>query len=104
MTSTGNVPSHVPQELVVDFDFYTFAGGADDLHLAWKKLHEGPEIFWTPRNGGHWIATRAEDIEEIFMNYEQFTSTRGRRSQSPTNPFSCLPWSMTRPSTRPTAS
>jgi cytochrome P450 len=81
------IPSHVPPELVVDFDYYTFAGGSDDLHLAWKKLHAGPEIFWTPRNEGHWVATRADDIDEIFKNYEQFTSTRGQSIPIKAKPF-----------------
>ena len=78
MASSHVVPDHVPQHLVVDFDYYNFAGGADDLHLAWKKLHEGPDIFWTPRNGGHWVVTRADDTEQVFKDYERFTSTRGQ--------------------------
>jgi cytochrome P450 len=34
---------------------------------------DGPEIFWTPRNGGHWIATRAEDIEAMQLDHEHFS-------------------------------
>ncbi|UXJ50145.1 cytochrome P450 [Pseudomonas citronellolis] len=75
MTASYVVPSHVPQHLVVDFDYFNFAEGSDDLHLAWKKLHDGPDIFWTPRNGGHWVVTRADDINEVFKDYECFTSS-----------------------------
>jgi cytochrome P450 len=32
-----------------------------------------PDIFWTPRNGGHWIATRGEDIREIQTNHRRFS-------------------------------
>ena len=32
--------------------------------------------MWTPRNGGHWLATRGEDIPAILKNYEQFSSHR----------------------------
>jgi cytochrome P450 len=66
-------PSHVPPELVVDFDFYNIPGAREDAHLAWKRLQSGPRIFWTPRNGGHWVATRGEDIKELQMNWELFS-------------------------------
>jgi cytochrome P450 len=67
-------PAHVPPELVYDFDFFAPPGVEDDVHLAWNRLHEeAPDIFWTPRNGGHWVATRAEDIREIQTNYARFS-------------------------------
>jgi cytochrome P450 len=68
------VPAHVPPELVHDFDFFDPPGWQDDLQLAWKRLHEqAPDVFWTPRNGGHWIATRGEDIREIQTNHRRFS-------------------------------
>ena len=68
------VPEHVPPELVHDFDFLDPPGASDDVQLAWKRLHdEAPDIFWTPRNGGHWIATRGEDIREIQTNHRRFS-------------------------------
>ena len=68
------VPPHIPATLVHDFDFYDPPGAAEDLHLAWKRLHDlAPDVFWTPRNGGHWIATRGEDIREIQTNYRRFS-------------------------------
>jgi len=33
-----------------------------------------PDIFWTPRNGGHWVATRGEDIYHIFKDADHFSS------------------------------
>jgi len=41
-----------------------------------------PPIFWTPKNGGHWIATRSEDIKYIQQHYEHFSSPRGSGSQN----------------------
>jgi cytochrome P450 len=73
-----NIPDNVPRELVVDFDCNNVCGPREDLHLAWKRLHLGPDIVWTPRNGGHWIVTRAEDIEEVYRNHEYFTTTLGQ--------------------------
>jgi len=68
------VPEHVPAERVFDFDFFDPPGWADDIQLAWKHLHEvAPDIFWTPRNGGHWVATRGEDIREVQTNYRRFS-------------------------------
>jgi cytochrome P450 len=67
-------PAHVPPELVRDFDFFAPPGADEDVQLAWNRLHaEAPDIFWTPRNGGHWIATRADDIREIQLNHERFS-------------------------------
>lgn len=68
-------PSHVPEELVQDFDFFHFADSESDNYLAWKQVQSSsPRLFWTPRNGGHWVATRAEDIKLIFEDYERFSS------------------------------
>ncbi|CAB3722352.1 cytochrome P450 [Paraburkholderia rhynchosiae] len=84
MSATGHaappesapIPAHVPPKLVVDVDIYNPPGAGDDYHLALKRLHDDgiPDIFWTPRNGGHWIATRGDDIYQIFKDYENFSS------------------------------
>ncbi|MDB5432683.1 MAG: cytochrome [Caulobacter sp.] len=68
------VPDHIPQDLVRDVDFFNLPGADADIHLAWRALQQsGPDVFWTPRNGGHWIATRAEDIEAIQLDHERFS-------------------------------
>ncbi|MEM5422338.1 MULTISPECIES: cytochrome P450 [Paraburkholderia] len=67
------VPDHVPQELVVDWDFSKPPGGEADIVGAWKRLHDGPDIVWTPYNGGHWILTRAADIEFAQRNHDPFS-------------------------------
>ena len=73
MNAAFEVPSHIPPERVIDFDFANVPGATVDPHLAWKKLHHGPDIVWTPHYGGHWIATRAEDIELIQKDHEHFS-------------------------------
>jgi cytochrome P450 len=69
-------PAHVPASRVVDFDMYAPPGVESDFHAAWEKLHAPgtPDVVWTPRNGGHWIATRGEIIRSIFAHHEQFSS------------------------------
>lgn len=66
-------PAHVPKSLVVDFDYIRPPGHEDDVHLAWSRLHAGPDIVWTPYHGGHWIATRAEDIDVMQVDHERFS-------------------------------
>lgn len=70
------VPEHVPADRVVDFDFMHPPGAEADVHQAWKALHSGPDIVWSPYNGGHWIATRADDIEAIQKDHQRFSHSR----------------------------
>lgn len=74
----GLDPSHV-----VDFDYLNPAGfDGSDVYAALKALHDLPDILWTPRNGGHWMVTRSEDVRwvrerhEIF-SHEEFGVPRG---------------------------
>lgn len=67
-------PDHVPQHLVVDHDYVHLAGLQElGAYCAAKRLHDGPDIFWSPRHGGHWMVTRAEDVKFVQENYEIFS-------------------------------
>lgn len=74
----SEIPSHVPAHLVHNFETF-FSGTSQEVLASWKSLHNDdvPRIFWTPEFGGHWLATRADDIEEIYKDYDSFTSTFG---------------------------
>ncbi len=74
--ATVERPAHVPLEFVVDFDFMRPGPEGGDPFEAWSRLHGLPPLVWTPRNGGHWLATRGEDIPVILKNYEPFSSRR----------------------------
>jgi cytochrome P450 len=69
-------PDHVPQARVVDWDMYNPPGIENGLYESWMRLQEPgvPDIVWTPRNGGHWIATRGKWIAEMFKDFEHFSS------------------------------
>jgi cytochrome P450 len=69
-------PAHVPPEQFVDFDVFVPPGLDHDFHTGWKVLQEPgvPEVVWTPRNGGHWIATRNNLVDEVFSDHTRFTS------------------------------
>jgi cytochrome P450 len=70
------IPAHVPESLVVDFDYQRPPGHEEDVHFAWSRLHAGPDIVWTPYYGGHWIATRADDIDVMQVDHERFSYRR----------------------------
>lgn len=76
VAATVEKPAHVLPELVVDFDFMRPGPEGSDPFEAWTRLHGLPPLVWTPRNGGHWLATRGEDIPVILKNHEQFSSRR----------------------------
>jgi cytochrome P450 len=67
-------PPHVPESHVIDYD-YMHPHGLDekDVYQLIKRLHDGPDIQWTPRNGGHWIVTRAEDVRWVQENFSIFS-------------------------------
>jgi cytochrome P450 len=69
-------PPHVDADRVVDFDFWRPGRPGCDPFLAWTELHSKPTLVWTPRNGGHWIVTRGEDIPKILADHERFSSRR----------------------------
>jgi len=77
-------PAHVPPELVHDVDIFNLPNGKDGPHAAWKRLQkEKPPIFWTPRNGGYWMAVRGKDILAIQTDSVTYSM---RASLIPNNP------------------
>ena len=56
-------PAHVPDALVYDVDIYALPGAETDITAAYLEIQRAfPPIFWTPRNGGHWVMTHGEDV------------------------------------------
>ena len=70
-----DVPAHVPNDRVYDFDFTHPPCMEDDVHLAWLRVRDEtpPDLFWTPRNGGHWVATRGAPIKELQLDHLHFS-------------------------------
>ena len=49
-------PPHIPDTVVYDFDMFADPGYTAGPHQRLLDLIENaPPVFWTPRNGGHWI-------------------------------------------------
>lgn len=75
--STLDIRADIPDRLVADVDIFKLEGVQDDVQLAWRRLQQAyPDIFWTPRNGGHWIATRAADIRYIQSEHRIFSNSQ----------------------------
>ncbi|MGE0384124.1 MAG: cytochrome P450 [Gammaproteobacteria bacterium] len=76
MSTATDIPAHVPASLVRDVDIYDLPGCGQDVHLAWKRLQdESPAaLVYTPRNGGHWIATRGDAVWDLFGDIETFSA------------------------------
>lgn len=67
------VPAHVPPELVRDFDYFNAPAGGD-IYAWWGAIQDGPDIFYTPHNGGHWVLTRHADIAHVMETWADFSS------------------------------
>lgn len=101
MSSKVEIPAYVAQESVFDFDFYNDDRYGETLHQSLSFLHdEAPDIFYTPRNGGHWIATRHAVIADIVQDYENF-SVREMQIPRVENPPFFIPLSMDPPTNIP---
>ncbi len=69
------IPNHIPENLVFDFDYIKDVEGVDPYKNMERLLEEDvPDFLYTPAYGGHWIATRYEDIQAILKDHENFTS------------------------------
>lgn len=84
------VPAHVPPDAIVDFDFLAPDGAEEDVIMAWHRLAGRRPLVWTPRHGGHWIATNAAAIEELQMDSTRF-SHRETTLPAGLKPFRMLP-------------
>lgn len=63
------------REPVFDFDFYADPHVLRDVHEGyWRLKQEAPPVFWTPRNGGHWVVTTAQGVTQVLRHPEIFSS------------------------------
>lgn len=69
-------PHHVPKDLIFDFDFFHMPHGITDPAEIWHDLRRRgvPPIFYTPRNGGHWVFLDYADIVEAYRDHGIFST------------------------------
>jgi cytochrome P450 len=78
-TLEAGVPDHVPPELVHDFDFRALEAAPLEDPIRYSEIldREGaPDIFFTPRYGGHWVMRRYDDVLAGYQETDHF-SARG---------------------------
>jgi len=68
-------PPHVPESAVRDFDIYRDEQLQRDPHARILELQPSlPPLFWTPRNGGHWMALSYANSVAVLRAPERFSS------------------------------
>jgi len=77
--SVAQRPPHVRPDQVLDFDFFAFDAPDGEYQAQMMQAMRTPgtpDVFWTPRNTGHWVAARADAMEQVFMNPDLFSSSQ----------------------------
>jgi cytochrome P450 len=69
-------PSHVPDSVVYDFDFHRDPALMADPHKrVLDVISNAPPVFWTPRNGGHWMMIGYDAVFKASRDTEAFSSS-----------------------------
>lgn len=73
---TTQKPANVADDLIRTFNMYAPPNVESGFHDAWADIltDDYPPVFWTPENGGHWVAARAPIVEEVMGDYKRFSN------------------------------
>lgn len=75
LSECSPVPEHIPEAVVYDFDMFLDPQYLMDPHERILDLIENaPPVFWTPRNGGHWMLMSHGANFEAARDTEAFSS------------------------------
>ena len=68
-------PDHVPDAAVYDFDMFHDPALVANPHARILELaRTAPKIFWTPRNGGHWIFQGQHAVWDAARDPDSFSN------------------------------
>lgn len=68
-------PSHVTDAVFYDFDLFADPALLKDPHARILDLHKkAPPVFWTPRNGGHWMMLSHQANFDASRDTETFSN------------------------------
>lgn len=94
-------PLHIPLHLVVPFDIFDDERLKPDPQAGYGALlGRLPDVFYTPLNGGHWVALRYETINRILKDPETFSNRNLQIPKSDT-PAVMLPLTLDPPEHAP---
>jgi cytochrome P450 len=69
------IPQHVGADRVYDFDMFADPAYLRDPHARiMELLAQTPPVFWTPRNGGHWMIAGHEAVFKASRDFASFSS------------------------------
>ena len=75
LSAVSAKPPHVHDRLVYDFDaFHDPAYLEDPYARIAEMIRQAPTVFWTPRNGGHWMIIGHEAVFKASRDYGSFSS------------------------------
>jgi cytochrome P450 len=91
LSPLASKPTHVPESAVFDFDFFRDPAYLADPHQRVLELvRTAPPVFWTPRNGGHWMFlshsanfNASRDTESFSSQFVTEAQMRALRAQLP---------------------
>lgn len=72
-------PDHVPADRVKPFDYFALHAKNVDYQEQLRDVLRAPgmpDIFWTPNNTGHWVATRGYVAKKVLTDNEHFSSRK----------------------------
>ena len=82
LSAAAPKPAHVPDSAVYDFDMFADPAYVADPHERVMDLvRNAPPVFWTPRNGGHWMLCSHAAIFNAARDTETFSSEVIPRAQ-----------------------
>jgi cytochrome P450 len=68
------VPDHVCAEWIYDFDYHADPGIFERGHdRVLQIVRDAPPVFWTPRNGGHWVFAGHDAVAKAFQDADRFS-------------------------------
>lgn len=72
----NTIPAHVPPALVFDWDFWKLPTPTTEpfSHFTDLPAKGAPPIFYTPRNGGHWVFCTYDLVYEGYSNWQLFSN------------------------------
>jgi len=68
-------PDHIADAVLYDFDMFRDPGLRASPHDRLLELiRNAPKIFWTPRNGGHWVFLGHDVVAEAARDTDSFSN------------------------------
>lgn len=98
------VPGHVNPRHVTDINVYALPDTEKDFHTAWMRflgaVPDDAEFIWSTQNGGHWIAVRAQAVQDVFSDHAHFSSSAMQVPKERGQEYNPLPQSLDPPEHR----